>query len=66
MKESVQAKVQQILSLANNSTIVSDNPVSYPSRPSNDSLSQAIRNPQEAEIFMAELHAVMQLAQKNK
>lgn len=63
MKEDVQNKINRVKELAKGSVQTNSEQMRRTSRP-DDSLSQAIRNAKEANIFLAELNAAIATSQK--
>jgi hypothetical protein len=63
MKEKVQNKINRVRELAKGSVKATTEQGRRTSRP-NDSLSKAIRNAKEANIFLAELDAAIAISQK--
>ena len=64
MKESIQHKIDLIMQLAKTSVKGSAMKDVEAFRASNDSLSKSIRNEKEANVFLAELNAVVENARR--
>ncbi len=63
MKQSIQNKIEAFTKLAKSQHLVSNSPANVSSR--EDSLLKAIRNKGEADLFIAELEAVIKISQRN-
>ena len=64
MKPEIRAKLDAIDKLAENSTLEPTPPEIRRAHLENDSLAQLLTNPDDAEIFEAELAAVIRIAQR--
>jgi hypothetical protein len=64
MEPEIQAKLDAIKKMAQNSTMELTPPEVVRARMENDSLFKALKNPDDAEIFAAELEAVIRIAQR--
>jgi hypothetical protein len=66
VKESIQHKLDEIKKLAKASKAGHTSTDKRPSVLVNDSLAKAIKTKKEADVFMTELHALIQYAQEKK
>jgi hypothetical protein len=64
MNEIIQAKLDAMDKLAENSTLEPTPPEVVRSLFENDSLAKLLTNPDDAEVFAAELEAVIRIAQR--